>query len=221
MPSLNRSLANAKPSRHRCQHGEVSDPSTFGPDRSWFLDINEWAKNTPWLHGAMKLYAGYGAVLFAVLILVGYVLARRQRSAELLAASLWAGLAPLLAVAANQPLARGVDEPRPFTSLQHVLVLAHRSTDPSFASDHGTMAGAVAVGLLLVSVRLGLVAVAAALLMAFARVYVGAHYPIDVVAGLTLGAGTALIGWLLLRRPLTWLIERAAATPLRFAVPVA
>ena len=65
------------------------------------------------------------------------------------------------------------------------------------------MAGAVAAGLLLVSRRLGLVAAVAALLMAFSRVYIAAHYPWDVLAGLALGAAVAPLGWLLLRRPLT------------------
>ena len=51
--------------------------------------------------------------------------------------------------------------------------------------------------------RLGLVAAAAAVLMAFARVYIAAHYPWDVLAGLALGAAVATLGWLLLRRPLT------------------
>lgn len=65
------------------------------------------------------------------------------------------------------------------------------------------MAGAVVTGLLLVSVRLGLIAAAAALLMAFTRVYVAAHYPWDVLAGLLLGSIVTLVGWLLLRVPLT------------------
>lgn len=74
--------------------------------------------------------------------------------------------------------------------------------------DHAVMAGAAATGLLLVSHRLGLVAVAAAVVMAVARVYVAAHYPWDVLAVLLLGAGAAGL-WLLLRVPLiswsTWL----------------
>lgn len=196
------------------------DPSTLGNDRSLFLTVNEWARDTPWLHAPLQVFAGYGVVVFGALIVVGYVLARRRRSLDALAATLWTGLATLLAVAINQPIAAGVNEPRPFASLPHILVLAHRSADPSFASDHATMAGAVAVGLFFVSRRLGSVAAALAVLMAFARVYVGAHYPVDVVAGLLLGGIVAGGGWLLLRGALRGLLRWAAGTPLRVVVPV-
>jgi undecaprenyl-diphosphatase len=59
------------------------------------------------------------------------------------------------------------------------------------------------------------VAAVAALLMGAARVYIAAHYPHDVLAGFALGAGIVLIGWLLLSRPLTWLVELLGRTPLR------
>ncbi len=183
------------------------NPATFGPDKGWFLDINEWAKDTPWLHGAVRLYAAYGVVLFGVLLVTGYFVARRRRTATAYAAALWAAGGTLLAVALNQPIASNVGEPRPFAAFPHVLVLVHRSTDPSFASDHATMAGAVALGLFLVSRKLGAIASVAALLMAFARVYVGAHYPVDVAAGLALGAVVVALGWLVLRRPLTALMQ--------------
>lgn len=69
-----------------------------------------------------------------------------------------------------------------------------RTTDFSFPSDHATMAGAVAVGLLLANRRWGIPAAVAAALMAFTRVYVGAHYPSDVLAGLALGGSVAALG---------------------------
>jgi membrane-associated phospholipid phosphatase len=54
------------------------------------------------------------------------------------------------------------------------------------------MAGAVAAGLFFVSRKLGVLAAAVALLMAFARVYIAVHDPADVLAGLIIG--TAISG---------------------------
>lgn len=99
-----------------------------------------------------------------------------------------------------------VAEARPYAVLPHILVLAHCSTDPSFPSDHAVLAGAVAAGLWLVNRRLGNVAVLAAAAMAFARVYIGAHYTHDVLAGLAIRATVSLLGFwatrpILLRLP--------------------
>jgi membrane-associated phospholipid phosphatase len=77
------------------------------------------------------------------------------------------------------------------------------------------MVGAVAAGLFLVNRRLGLLATAAALLMAACRVYIGAHYPHDVVAGLLLGAAVAVAGYALLRRLLIRAVIQASDSSLR------
>lgn len=183
-------------------------------DRHDFRVVNDFARHTGWLHGPMTAYAGKGIVLFAVLLVAGYLLARRVGSSLAVAHSLLAGAGVLLAVALNQPIVHGVDEVRPYRALPHVLLLVHASTDGSFPSDHATMAGAVAAGLLYVNRRLGVVAAVAAMLMASARVYVGAHFPIDVVAGLAFGAVVAVLVQLA-ARPLASGLGRVASTRLR------
>jgi membrane-associated phospholipid phosphatase len=178
-----------------------------------FEQVNRFARATPWLHTVLLGYADYGVVLFGLLLLAGWWIARRQGSA--MSAALWTPAGMLLAVAVAQPIAAAVDEPRPYTTLHTILVLAAPSTDPSFPSDHATMAGAVAAGLLLVNRRLGLLATAAAALMAFARVYVAAHYPVDVLAGLVLGAAVTLVGFALVRPLLAAGLHQLERTPLR------
>jgi len=162
-------------------------------------DVNDLARHTGWLHGPILAYATYGLVLFAGLMLVALLL-RRTGSDRGLAAAGWAPLATLIAVGLNQPLVAAFAEPRPYTTHPGLLVLAHHSSDGSFPSDHAVMAGAAAAGLWLASRALGAIAAAAALVMAFSRVYIAAHYPWDVVAGLAFGVLVALLGWLLLRR---------------------
>ena len=77
------------------------------------------------------------------------------------------------------------------------------------------MAGAAAAGLFLVSRRLGLLALVAALVMAFARVYVGVHFPVDVVAGLALVAVVTVAGWFVVRPLLIRLLAALGRTRLR------
>jgi undecaprenyl-diphosphatase len=177
-----------------------------------FLRINEFARTSTALHAPAAAFAKYGIVVFAALILVG-VWRRRGASDRQLAAAVWAGAGTLVAVAINQPVAAFVAEARPYAAHPAALTLVDRTTDWSFPSDHSVMAGAAAVGLLLVSTRLGIVAALAAMLMAVTRVYVGAHYPHDVVAGLLLGAAVAALGWLLVRLPMTRLVGALRGLP--------
>ncbi|MFG1645640.1 phosphatase PAP2 family protein [Amycolatopsis sp. NPDC049252] len=77
-----------------------------------------------------------------------------------------------------------------------------------------TLAVAAALALLFATRRTGLVALGLALLVAFSRMYLGAHYPHDVLAGAVLGALVACLG-LSLRRPMTALVDHLRDGALR------
>ncbi|MEP6664882.1 MAG: phosphatase PAP2 family protein [Nocardioidaceae bacterium] len=179
-----------------------------------FLAANDFARDTSWLHNAVVGFAKYGVLLFGLALLAGLLYSRRD-DARSLAAAVWAGFGTLIAVGLNQPLGNAIHESRPYAVHPHALLLVSPTTDFSFPSDHAVMAGAVAAGLLIVSWRIGLIVAAAAAVMAFARVYVGAHYPADVVAGIAVGALVVGLGWLLLRQPLTVVASRLRSSRLR------
>ncbi len=179
------------------------------PDGNDYRLINDLARHTDWAHAPAIAFATYGVGLFALLALVMFARAWWQRDQRSLVGAGWAGLAGLVALAVNQLFVHLLNEPRPYAVMPHALVLIPRSTDPSAPSDHAVVVAAVATGLLLVNRRIGLFAWLLALLMAFTRVYVGAHYPSDVLLGLIEGTLIAILGGYLARPVLnhtyTWI----------------
>lgn len=185
-----------------------------GLDETIFSDINHFAVITGWLHTPMSYIADYGIVVFALLLLAGYWTARRGGTTAM-AAAIWAIAGTAAAVGVNQVVSHAVAEARPWQSLPNALILAGHTHDFSFPSDHAMMAGAVTAGLFVFNRRLGIISAVAAIVLCFSRVYIGAHFPQDVVAGLLLGAAVALIGYLIVRIPLRALVGLLTRTPLR------
>ena len=180
-------------------------------DWTLFHALNDLQARTGWAHSSLRLFAKDGVAVFALLLVAGWLVGRRH-GARAVAGSVSAGAAALVALALNQLIGHVVDRARPYATHAGVHLLIARTSDFSFPSDHAAVAGAVAMGLLLVERRLGLVALLAAVVMAFSRVYVGAHYPGDVLAGLSIGALAAVVLHPLVVRLLVPVIDRLAAT---------
>jgi undecaprenyl-diphosphatase len=89
-------------------------------------------------------------------------------------------------------LKAAVDRPRPFEVLPEADPLMGGTVGNAFPSGHAatSAAGAVALALLVRRFVPALALLAAAI--SFSRIYVGVHYPLDVVAGAALGAVVAL-----------------------------
>jgi membrane-associated phospholipid phosphatase len=168
-------------------------------DASWYMDVNRFARSTPWAHGFMKAYAeqalspvGAGLLVLAALVLVGWLTARRRPSrlqgavlatvGGLAAFGLQRAIAPLLAL--HHP------------NLAHAQLLLPRATSYALPDARTAVAGAVVAGLWFGRRWwFGSVGLLAALLLAFARVYTGVDFPADVAAGLGFGAAVAIVLW--------------------------
>ena len=184
-------------------------------DNSLFRWINRLANRTTWAHGFFTSYAKYGIALFAVLLVAAYLDGRQHDDLHAVAGSVWAAGSALVALGIGQLIGGAIDRARPYEAMTGVHLLVDKTTDFSFPSDHATVAGAVAVGLMFTNRRWGIIAAVLAAVMAFTRVYVGAHYPGDVLAGLALGGAVAAAGALVVVAPLTRLAEHLSRTPLR------
>ena len=158
-------------------------------DHTLFLQLNAAADTPRWLIDAARFVANdlvYGiALLLAALWLAG---ASSRRGAALLAF----GLA-MFALAINQLIGLLWYQPRPF-----VLGLGHtwsvHAPDASFPSDHLTLFTSIGLGLLLGGRRrIGLATLGAGLLVGWARVYLGLHFPLDMAGSLLVATASAAV----------------------------
>jgi undecaprenyl-diphosphatase len=103
------------------------------------------------------------------------------------------GAATLVATALSQALKRSLSRKRPDASIAGFEALAANPDKFSFPSGHTSAAFAVAVAFTGEPWGLGPLALLLAVGIALSRVYLGAHYPIDVGVGASLGvcAGVA------------------------------
>jgi membrane-associated phospholipid phosphatase len=160
--------------------------------------------------GFFKVAATDFVVVLVAAVALAFLIPWRAHRRERRAGAVLATAAAGLSLAIAQPIAHAVDRLRPYLAHPaHAHLLVARSHDPSFPSDHATGAFALAAGLWLYDRTLGTILLVLAALVSFSRVYVGTHYPGDVVAGALLGAVVALALFLV---PATRrLLERVAA----------
>ncbi|GIF42979.1 phosphatase PAP2 family protein [Actinoplanes xinjiangensis] len=156
-----------------------------------------------WLPGAALLLLGALAVAAAEARHDG---SRRRHLAV-------AMLGVLAAYLISEVLKHLVQEVRPCAVLLDVRTLEH--CPPlgrwSYPSNHATVAGALAAFVVAAAPRLAVIAVPLALMAASARLFLGLHYPHDVVGGLLIGTAAGFAVWTLLRstqRPATALLHR-------------
>ncbi len=188
-------------------------------DKRWYLDVNQFAKSTPWAHRFMTAYydrllspVGAGLLFLALLVIVGWWSARRHPEHE--AAIIWTVLGALVALGLSQVLSQALARPRPYQVLRGVEVLVPRVSGYGLPSGRAAVAGAVVCGLLLAGRwRLAFVALVSGLLLLFAGVYVGVDYPSAVAGGAVFGAVVVLVLWPLVSWLLSGLVAWVGTSP--------
>src|SRR6202040_3095090 len=189
--------------RSRCGKNPVDDRATgrvhemSSTDYGLFSSINGLAGRSVALDAVMVGSAKYLPIVFALALIALWMTwkPQNQRGAFL------AGASGLIALGIGQLVGRALPRPRPYL-VHSVNLLISRSVDTSFPSDHATLGFAVAVMVWQYNRRVGACLLILAFVLAFSRVYVGAHYPSDVLGGAVLGTVTSLVIGALSRRAL-------------------
>lgn len=154
--------------------------------------INRFVADNAWLGRAGSAFEKWAVPVYAVAVVMLWLLARPGGSSKWKLASASGLAAGALALLVNQAIGKAWARERPFAAHPSAHVWGGRSHDPSFPSDHASAAFAIAFAILLFDRLAGALFLVAALLIAVGRVVVGAHYPADVAAGLVVGLVCAL-----------------------------
>lgn len=130
---------------------------------------------------------------FKSLVLIGVGLAADLAGRDRLPRAAVTGLAAYVtASVAAHALKDLVDRPRPPLADARVLVETPLPSSSSMPSAHAATAFAVAVAVGTLHPRLRVALLAAATLVGVSRVYLGVHFPTDVLAGAALGVAAGL-----------------------------
>ncbi|OIR00375.1 putative undecaprenyl-diphosphatase YbjG [mine drainage metagenome] len=176
-------------------------------NRALFLHINGGGDTPRWLVNIAIGIADGLIYLIPILLLALWLWGGRTHRGLALKAC----LVTLAALGANQMIGALCWHPRPF-----MLGLGHawlqHAADSSFPSDHMTVFAAIALTLLCGG-ALGLAAAvgAAGLAVAWARVFLGVHFPLDMAGAVLVAAGVCALVTPLWRRaenPVLTLAER-------------
>jgi membrane-associated phospholipid phosphatase len=138
---------------------------------------------TPWSH----LFLPLGIIIFAALAIV-YVVVRNRSVLPVVTGAVAAGAALLLAHVAKAI----ADRPRPYEVMADAVLRQPPAHGMSFPSSHTAVTLAIAIALVPFLARpLAAVGIGYAVLVGWSRVYLGVHYPLDILGGAGIGMAVA------------------------------
>ena len=161
-------------------------------DESILLFIQEYIRQD-WMDGFWTniTHLGDGGIFWIALALI--LLIPKQTRKAGVSALLALGIGALITNVAVKNIVARI---RPYDTITELILLIERQHDFSFPSGHTCASFAAACALYRTLPRKwGIACIALAVLIALSRLYVGVHYPTDVLGGVAVGIFAGWAGW--------------------------
>lgn len=179
-----------------------------------YRDVTDLAHGAPeWLRSFADIGTEGGLLLLMAVAVIGWWRSRRG-DARSVALAVLVPVATAAAYVLSEIAKSFIHEERPCRAVAGAaasIVPCPPHGDWSFPSNHSTIAAALAVGISIAWRAALWLALPVGLLTGFSRVFVGAHYPHDVLVGLGLGTLVAALAVAFLSGPVTGLVQRLRA----------
>lgn len=163
-------------------------------DETILLWIQEHIRN-PYLDQAVIFitHLGDAGWFWIVLAFILLLFVKTRRAGAVSAIALLCSL-----IINNGILKNAVARVRPYEQIEELALMIEKQVDFSFPSGHSAASFAAATAIYLnLPKRYGIPALLLAALIALSRLYVGVHYPTDVLFGVISGIGCALLAQLI------------------------
>ena len=158
-----------------------------------YHSVNGFFARHAWLAHVFSALETVLPILLGVAAFGLWLLARPGAGNRWKLASASALAAAALGLLVNRVVAALWDRPRPYETHPSAHVWGGRSTDPSFPSDHASAAFGIAFAVFFFDRLVGSLFLLAAAAISAGRVFVGLHYPGDILAGCAVGFASAVV----------------------------
>ncbi|MFJ8263903.1 undecaprenyl-diphosphatase [Rummeliibacillus sp. NPDC094406] len=155
-----------------------------------FQQINGLAGHSKILDDLMIFLSSSVPYVVVLLLLYLWFIGNKQKGIEIRYTALYAVFSSAIALFINVIIHMVYYHPRPFVA-HHVHKLVPHAADSSFVSDHAILVFAIAWTLLLRNTRGKYIVLLWATMVGLSRVYVGVHYPFDVIGSIVLSFATS------------------------------
>jgi undecaprenyl-diphosphatase len=147
-----------------------------------FRLINNLANRNTVIDNIMIFFSNYVPFIFMAAIVIVFVLGIVKRNGESRKVAVSTGVFTLINLLINLIIRSIFHVYRPFVNNKVNLLVPH-DTASSFPSNHATGTMSIAVGLAKYDRLLGITLTILSIVVGFSRVFVGNHYPADVIGG--------------------------------------